>query len=390
MNPYTSMWTGVTPGDGPQAFHLVLLDNGRTAALADEVGRAALHCIRCSACLNVCPVYERTGGHAYGSVYPGPIGAVLSPQLTGVEDNAVAAVRVHRCAAPASTPARCASTSPRCWCTCARRHVEERPGGRARADGRGGRDGRGRLGDGRRRGGSRAAETGQPGGPAARPAPRPDPLAAAAAVGAGPPAATCPRRRRETFREWWAPRPAGGGADERAATRCWPGSAARNGRAPRPRRRRCRATTAAPARTRRVAPALVDLLADRLVDYKATVHRRRRRRRRRRRWPRRSPSTPAPVVVPPGPARRLVRRTGVPDDGRSHPPSWTASPPSSPPAPRRLRRDRHDRPRRLARPGPARHHAGARPARLRRARRAGRADRARAARPRSTRPARSP
>ncbi|MDP9435109.1 MAG: LutB/LldF family L-lactate oxidation iron-sulfur protein [Actinomycetota bacterium] len=88
MNPYTSMWTGVTPGDGPQEFHLVLLDNGRTAVLADEVGRSALHCIRCSACLNVCPVYERTGGHAYGSVYPGPIGAVLSPQLTGVEDNA--------------------------------------------------------------------------------------------------------------------------------------------------------------------------------------------------------------------------------------------------------------------------------------------------------------
>jgi L-lactate dehydrogenase complex protein LldF len=88
MNPYTSMWTGVTPGDGPQAVHLVLLDNGRTAALADPAGRQALHCIRCSACLNVCPVYERTGGHAYGSVYPGPIGAVLSPQLTGIEDNA--------------------------------------------------------------------------------------------------------------------------------------------------------------------------------------------------------------------------------------------------------------------------------------------------------------
>jgi len=83
MNPYTSMWTGVHPGDGPQEFHLVLLDNGRTRVLADEVGRAALHCIRCSACLNVCPVYERTGGHAYGSVYPGPIGAILSPQLTG-------------------------------------------------------------------------------------------------------------------------------------------------------------------------------------------------------------------------------------------------------------------------------------------------------------------
>jgi L-lactate dehydrogenase complex protein LldF len=88
MNPYTSMWTGVTPDDGPREFHLVLLDNGRTAVLADKVGREALHCIRCSACLNVCPVYERTGGHAYGSVYPGPIGAVLTPQLTGVSDNA--------------------------------------------------------------------------------------------------------------------------------------------------------------------------------------------------------------------------------------------------------------------------------------------------------------
>ena len=84
MNPYTSMWAGSVEG---QDFHLVLLDNGRTATLADPRGRAALRCIRCSACLNVCPVYERTGGHAYGSVYPGPIGAVLSPQLTGVADN---------------------------------------------------------------------------------------------------------------------------------------------------------------------------------------------------------------------------------------------------------------------------------------------------------------
>ncbi|MFF4172347.1 lactate utilization protein B [Streptomyces sp. NPDC001744] len=83
MNPYTSTWTGTTDGDGPSAFHLVLLDNGRTAALADEVGRQALRCIRCSACLNVCPVYERAGGHAYGSVYPGPIGAILTPQLRG-------------------------------------------------------------------------------------------------------------------------------------------------------------------------------------------------------------------------------------------------------------------------------------------------------------------
>ncbi|RLK54084.1 lactate utilization protein B [Actinokineospora cianjurensis] len=83
MNPYTSIWRGTTPGDGPREFHLVLLDNGRTTALADDIGRDALRCIRCSACLNVCPVYERVGGHAYGSVYPGPIGAILTPQLRG-------------------------------------------------------------------------------------------------------------------------------------------------------------------------------------------------------------------------------------------------------------------------------------------------------------------
>ena len=76
MNPYTSFWTGVSEGDGPQNVHLILLDNGRTRALADEHGRTALNCIRCSACMNVCPVYERTGGHAYGSTYPGPIGAI--------------------------------------------------------------------------------------------------------------------------------------------------------------------------------------------------------------------------------------------------------------------------------------------------------------------------
>ncbi|MGZ6706304.1 MAG: LutB/LldF family L-lactate oxidation iron-sulfur protein [Solirubrobacteraceae bacterium] len=85
MNPYTSMWAGVGADGGPREFHLVLIDAGRTDVLADEVGRDALRCIRCSACLNVCPVYERTGGHAYESVYPGPIGAILTPQLQGLE-----------------------------------------------------------------------------------------------------------------------------------------------------------------------------------------------------------------------------------------------------------------------------------------------------------------
>lgn len=87
MNPYTSMWTGVREGDGPETFHLVLMDNGRTDVLADANGRDALRCIRCSACLNVCPVYERTGGHAYESVYAGPIGAILSPQLAGMRES---------------------------------------------------------------------------------------------------------------------------------------------------------------------------------------------------------------------------------------------------------------------------------------------------------------
>ncbi len=81
MNPYTSWWSGVTPGDGPQEFHLVLLDNGRSNVLADPVGRDALMCIRCGACMNVCPIYEIVGGHAYQSIYPGPIGAILTPQL---------------------------------------------------------------------------------------------------------------------------------------------------------------------------------------------------------------------------------------------------------------------------------------------------------------------
>jgi L-lactate dehydrogenase complex protein LldF len=85
MNPYTSLWTGVREGDGPSHFHLVLLDAGRTDVLRDTVGRQALQCIRCSACLNVCPVFERTGGHAYESTYPGPIGAILTPQLHGMQ-----------------------------------------------------------------------------------------------------------------------------------------------------------------------------------------------------------------------------------------------------------------------------------------------------------------
>ena len=101
MNPYTSMWTGVTPGDGPQDVPPGAARQRAHARCSPTRSAAqALHCIRCSACLNVCPVYERTGGHAYGSVYPGPIGAVLSPQLTGGRPGQrVAAVRVSLCGA---------------------------------------------------------------------------------------------------------------------------------------------------------------------------------------------------------------------------------------------------------------------------------------------------
>jgi L-lactate dehydrogenase complex protein LldF len=85
MNPYNSIWTGVSPGDGPQEFHAVLIDNGRTTVLADAESRETLHCIRCGMCLNICPVYRQTGGHAYGSTYSGPIGAILTPQLQSMQ-----------------------------------------------------------------------------------------------------------------------------------------------------------------------------------------------------------------------------------------------------------------------------------------------------------------
>ena len=85
MNPYNSIWSGTRGGDGPEEFHVVLLDNGRTRVLEDAEARETLHCIRCAACLNACPVYRQTGGHAYGSIYSGPIGAILTPQLQGME-----------------------------------------------------------------------------------------------------------------------------------------------------------------------------------------------------------------------------------------------------------------------------------------------------------------
>ena len=124
MNPYTSTWTGVTPGDGPQEVHVVLLDNGRTRALADEVGRQALRCIRCSACLNVCPVYERVGGPRLRLGLPRPDRRDPQPADEGGgrgRADRLAALRLHACAAPATRCARSRSTSRRSWSTCAPR-----------------------------------------------------------------------------------------------------------------------------------------------------------------------------------------------------------------------------------------------------------------------------
>jgi L-lactate dehydrogenase complex protein LldF len=88
LTTYQSFITGTkqrATDEGPEELHIVLLDNGRSRMLAHPITRQSLACIRCGACLNACPVYQQIGGHAYGSVYPGPIGAVITPQLIGIE-----------------------------------------------------------------------------------------------------------------------------------------------------------------------------------------------------------------------------------------------------------------------------------------------------------------
>ena len=111
MNPYNSLWTGVHPdGDGPRHFHVILLDNQRSNILADHETRTTLSCIRCGACQNTCPVYRQTGGHAYGSVYAGPIGAILTPQLQELHHANSRCRMPARCAAPAMRSARSRST----------------------------------------------------------------------------------------------------------------------------------------------------------------------------------------------------------------------------------------------------------------------------------------
>jgi L-lactate dehydrogenase complex protein LldF len=90
LTTYQSLITGLkrAGGEGPEAVHIILMDNGRSRMLGHPVTRQSLACIRCGACLNACPVYQQIGGHAYGSVYPGPIGAVITPQLTNIKQSA--------------------------------------------------------------------------------------------------------------------------------------------------------------------------------------------------------------------------------------------------------------------------------------------------------------
>ena len=193
MNPYTSLWTGVREGDGPREFHLVLLDNGRTDVLADEVGRQALHCIRCSACLNVCPVYTRTGGHAYESVYPGPIGAILTPQLRGLDQAPTLPWASSLCGACYEVcPVKI--DIPSVLIHLRARVVEEH---KSRAVARG-------AGDGGDRSRVRLPEALRARSEARAARPRAD--RERARCPAGLRCASCPRSPTETFREWWRSR----------------------------------------------------------------------------------------------------------------------------------------------------------------------------------------
>ena len=382
----------------------MLLDNGRTRALADEVGRQALRCIRCSACLNVCPVYERAGGHAYGSVYPGPIGAILNPLLKGVGVDeqtdslpyASTPVRcllrglpgAHRHPGGAGPPARQGRRRPPRPAVPKAEALAMRAAAWAFGDAR-------RLAVAERAAGlaGRVVSAGRPAHAARWPAGdrpaavagarvdrRPRPARAAAGVVPGLVAAHGRRRPR---------RRGGGPVNARDEV-----LAPRTACARRPPSGRRSARFASRVRAdHRSTPTSLDLFAERVADYRATVVRcaddevaggrrlgavRRRERRRAGRlpptgWP--SGCRPAPG----GADDRLTRgragrgRRG----GHRRRPSAIAD-------------DRHDRARPRSRAGPSRAQPGARPARLRGPRGAGGRRRARMRSPPSTRPGRRP
>ena len=256
MNPYTSTWTGVTPGDGPQEVVVVLLDNGRTRALADQVGRQALRCIRCSACLNSCPVYERVGGHAYGSVYPGPDRRDPQPAAEGRRHrpaDRLAALRLlavrrllrglpgaHRHPLGPRRPARPGRRRPS-RTACPRPQTVAMKGAAAT------------FGSGRRLGlAERFARLGT--GVAAR-------FGASGWTGAR----DLPRAPRESFRAWWRRTDGGRSMTSALATRSW----ARSAR-PWP----VRAPAARPPIPHGSAPDdVVALFAERVADYRAVVER---------------------------------------------------------------------------------------------------------------------
>ena len=165
--------------------------------LADEVGRQALHCIRCSACLNVCPVYSRAGGQAYESVYPGPIGAILTPQLRGLDEaptlpwaSSLCGACYEACPVKIDIPSRARAPARRGWC--ARRSRGCRPEALAMAA----------VGAGvRARGGATSARSGSRGSAAARSAQAPLPGWTAMRE--------LPEVPEQTFRDWWRERRAG-------------------------------------------------------------------------------------------------------------------------------------------------------------------------------------
>ena len=311
--------------------------------LADEVGREALHCIRCSACLNVCPVYERTGGHAYGSVYPGPIGAILSPQLTGVEDNASLPYASTLCGACYDV-CPVAIDIPSILVHLRAEHVEAQDADHRRSRPPSGRC-RGRCrtrGSGTSRRRPPASAGSSPAGrrrcpPRCRRRRRP-----------GPAAATCPRRRRRPSSSSGPRSTAVSAAREEVLGRIR--TALRAGGAPCP---RCRGTTG-PVTTRRPATAgarPAGRAAGGLQGHRAALRARRRRRhrgrragrglgtgwspRRRRRRPRGARRTGAPraaprtTAAPPVEPRRVRRRRSPASRSRSRRPArWcsTASP----------------------------------------------------------------